>query len=105
MLYIIISFVIPYLFHPHLPNRLHQPDHVHLDPFSCMRHNYSGQYINFVIVGSDYGTLFFNSDLNIQKVCSKTLSAIFEIFSSSFNNFIKQYCINCLAKSCLIAGR
>ena len=29
----------------HLPNHLHQPDHVHLDPFSCMRHNYSGQYI------------------------------------------------------------
>ena len=29
----IISFVIPYLYHPHLPNHLHQPDHVHLDPF------------------------------------------------------------------------
>ena len=36
-------------------------------------------------------TLFFNIDLNIQNLCSKTLSAIFEIFSSSFNNLIKQY--------------
>ena len=38
-----IVLVIPYLYHPHHPNRLHQPDYLHLDPFSCMRHNYSGQ--------------------------------------------------------------
>ena len=49
--------------------------------------------------------LYFITDLNVQNGCSPTLYAIWEAFSSSFKSFIKQYCSNCLANSCLIKGR